>query len=46
MVQSFFKERLVDQIGLTVDPRLLGDGISLFPPPHSEMELKLTSCEP
>ncbi len=45
MVRAFLKERLVNEIGLTIHPRLLGDGIPLFPTPYPETELKLLRCE-
>jgi len=45
MVNCFLKERLVDEIGLTIHPRLLGDGIVLFHKPYPETQLNLLRCE-
>ena len=45
LVQEFLKAELVDEIGLTIHPRLLGTGIALFPTPYPEMELDLMSCQ-
>jgi len=45
MVREFLQARLVDEIRLTIHPRLLGDGIALFPKPYPETELELTYCE-
>jgi len=44
MVRAFLLERLIDEIGLTIHPRLLGAGIPLFPTPYPETELQLISC--
>lgn len=45
LVREFLKNRLVDEIGLTIHPRLLGDGIALFRKPYPETELELIQCE-
>ena len=41
LVRHFLEKRLVNEIGLAIHPRLLGDGIPLFPPPFPETELEL-----
>lgn len=41
LVRAFLQQKLVNEIGLAIHPRLLGDGIPLFPPPYPEMELEL-----
>ena len=41
LVQQFLSASLVDELGLTVHPRLLGSGVPLFPGPYPEMELVL-----
>jgi dihydrofolate reductase len=45
LVRTFLLERLIDEIGLTIHPRLLGTGIPLFLPPYPETELQLVSCK-
>jgi dihydrofolate reductase len=45
LVRQFLQARLVDEIGLTIHPRLLGNGIPLFPQPYPETELELIRCE-
>lgn len=45
LVREFLKDRLVDEIGLTIHARLLGDGVALFPKPYPETELELMHCE-
>lgn len=45
MVQSFLQQKLVDEIGVSVHPRLLGRGIPLFPSPYPEMALELIRSE-
>jgi dihydrofolate reductase len=45
LVHQFLAEGLVDELGLTVHPRLLGSGIPLFPSPYPEVELVLEHCE-
>lgn len=45
LVRQFLAKRMVDEIVLTIHPRLLGSGIPLFPAPYPEMELELLRCE-
>ena len=45
LVRDFLQKRLVNEIGLTIHPRLLGDGIPLFPSPYLETELELFRCK-
>ena len=45
LVRQFLQVHLVDEIGLTIHPRLLGSGIPLFPQPYPETELELVRCE-
>src|SRR6185312_16895616 len=44
LVRKFLQKHLVDEIVLTIHPRLLGSGISLFPQPYPETELELAHC--
>jgi dihydrofolate reductase len=44
LVRQFLQKHLVDEIVLTIHPRLLGSGISLFPQPYPETELELVGC--
>lgn len=41
MVREFLQKRLVDEIGISIHPRLLGDGIPLYAHPYPETELEL-----
>jgi dihydrofolate reductase len=41
MVREFLQRRLVSEIGLSIHPRLLGNGIPLFAQPYPETELEL-----
>ncbi len=41
MVREFLQKRLVNEIGISIHPRLLGDGIPLFAQPYPETELEL-----
>ena len=41
MVREFLQTRLVHEIGISIHPRLLGDGIALFAQPYPETELEL-----
>lgn len=41
MVREFLQKRLVNEIGISIHPRLLGDGIALFAQPYPETELEL-----
>jgi dihydrofolate reductase len=45
LLQQFLERGLVDEIGLTIHPRLLGEGHALFPAPYPETELELLRCE-
>ena len=45
LVQQFLSEKLIDEICLTVHPRLLGQGTALFPSPYPETELELQQCK-
>jgi dihydrofolate reductase len=41
MVREFLQKKLVNEIGISIHPRLLGDGIPLFAQPYPETELEL-----
>jgi dihydrofolate reductase len=41
LVQEFLRNKMVNEIGLAIHPRLLGKGIPLFTAPYPEMELQL-----
>ena len=41
MVKEFLQKRLVNEIGISIHPRLLGDGIPVFAQPYPETELEL-----
>ena len=45
LARQFFQQRLVNEIGLTIHPRLLGEGVLLFPQPYPETELELVQCK-
>jgi dihydrofolate reductase len=45
LVRQFLAAKVVNEIVLTIHPRLLGSGIPLFPMPYPEMELELIRCE-
>jgi dihydrofolate reductase len=45
LVRAFLQEHLVDEVGLTIHPRLLGAGVPLFPAPYPETELQFISCK-
>jgi dihydrofolate reductase len=45
MVRSFLQQRLVDEVILSIHPRLLGQGIPLFPEAYPEAELELSGCK-
>ena len=45
LVRQFLVSKVVDEIVLTIHPRLLGMGIPLFPTPYPEIELELLRCE-
>lgn len=40
-VRSFLQSKLVNELGLAIHPRLLGEGIPLFTRPYPETELQL-----
>jgi dihydrofolate reductase len=40
-VRSFLQNKLVNELGLAIHPRLLGDGVPLFSQPYPETELEL-----
>jgi dihydrofolate reductase len=41
IVREFLQKRLVNEIGISIHPRLLGDGIPLYAQPYPETELEL-----
>jgi dihydrofolate reductase len=41
MVREFLQKRLVNEIGISIHPRLLGDGVPLYAQPYPETELEL-----
>jgi dihydrofolate reductase len=41
LVRDFLQQRLVNEIGIAIHPRLLGEGIPLFSTPYPETELEL-----
>jgi len=42
---SLIKERLVDEIGLAIQPVILGSGIPLFPDLDMQVDLQLLECK-
>ena len=46
LVESFLKERLIDEFILTVHPIILGLGIRLFRGENQQTDLKLIKCKP
>ena len=46
MVREFLQKKLVNEIGISIHPRLLGDGIPLFAQPYPETELELLHSKP
>ncbi|MEW5816187.1 MAG: dihydrofolate reductase family protein [Spirochaetota bacterium] len=44
LVESFLKERSIDEIILTIHPVILGAGIPLFRGEHQQTDLKLINC--
>ena len=44
LAASLFKENLIDEIGLTIQPILLGSGIPLFPEIGRQVDLELAEC--
>ncbi len=45
LARQFLQHRLINEIGLAIHPRLLGEGIPLFPQPYPETELELLHCK-
>lgn len=45
LARSFLEAGLIDEIGIAVQPILLGKGVPLFPGPFPEMKLKLERAE-
>jgi len=45
LVESFLKERLIDEIILTIHPIILGTGIPLFHGETQQTDLKLIKCK-
>ncbi len=45
MVQSFLKEKLIDELILTVSPVILGRGIPLFKQLDDQVECTLTGTQ-
>ena len=41
MVREFLQKKMVNEIGISIHPRLLGDGIPLYAQPYPETELEL-----
>ncbi len=46
LAKSLFEARLVDEIGLNIQPVLLGSGIPLFYEMSQQIDLELLSCKP
>lgn len=44
LAASLFKENLIDEIGLTIQPILLGSGVPLFPEIDRQVDLQLVEC--
>ncbi len=45
LAASLLKERLIDEIGLAIQPVLLGSGIPLFPDLGLQVDLQLIECK-
>jgi dihydrofolate reductase len=45
LAASLLKERLVDEIGVAIQPVLLGSGIQLFPDIGMQLDLQLLECK-
>ena len=45
LAASLLRERLVDEIGVTIQPILLGSGIPLFPDLGLQIDLQLLECK-
>jgi dihydrofolate reductase len=41
LVRDFFQKKLINELGIAIHPRLLGEGIPLFAQPYPEAELVL-----
>ncbi len=46
LAKSLFEARLVDEIGLNIQPVLLGQGIPLFYEMSQQIDLELLNCKP
>jgi dihydrofolate reductase len=44
IVKYFIDNKLIDQIIISIHPKILGMGLPLFIPPLKETDLKLTNC--
>ena len=45
LAASLFRERLVDEVGVAIQPILLGSGIPLFPDIGLQVDLQLLECK-
>lgn len=45
LAASLFRERLIDEIGVAIQPTLLGSGIPLFPDIGMQVDLQLLECK-
>ena len=45
LAASFLRERLVDEIGVAIQPVLLGSGVPLFPDIGLQVDLQLLECK-
>jgi dihydrofolate reductase len=45
MVREFLQKKLVNEIGISIHPRLLGDGVPLYAQPYPETELQLVKSK-
>jgi dihydrofolate reductase len=46
LAASLFKENLIDEISLAIQPVMLGSGIPLFPETGKQIDLELLECKP
>lgn len=46
LAKSLFDARLIDQVGLNIQPVLLGAGIPLFYEMIQQIDLELLDCKP
>ena len=44
LARSLFEEGLIDELGLNVQPVILGEGIPLFHPMRTQIDLELLEC--